>query len=30
MRHVRLRGPQGVENGTIEDRLIVTEGGTKI
>ena len=30
MRHVRLRGPMGVENGTIEDRRIVTEGGTKI
>ena len=30
MRHVRLRGPMGVENGTIEDRRIVLEGGTEI
>jgi 2-dehydro-3-deoxy-D-arabinonate dehydratase len=30
MRHVRILGPNGVENGTIEDRQIVTEGGTKI
>jgi 2-dehydro-3-deoxy-D-arabinonate dehydratase len=30
MRHVRLRGPKGVENGTIEDGRIVTEDGTKI
>jgi len=30
MRHVRILGPKGVENGTIQDRRIVTEGGTKI
>jgi 2-dehydro-3-deoxy-D-arabinonate dehydratase len=30
MRHVRILGPNGVENGTIEDKQIVTEGGTKI
>jgi 2-dehydro-3-deoxy-D-arabinonate dehydratase len=30
MRHVRILGPKGVENGTIQERRIVTEGGTKI
>ena len=30
MRHVRVHGPKGVENGTVEGGRIVTEGGTKI
>lgn len=30
MRHVRLRGPKGVENGTIDGDRIVTDSGTKI
>lgn len=29
-RHIRVRGPNGVENGTVEDRRIVLEGGTEI
>jgi len=29
-RHIRVRGPKGVENGTVEDRRIVLEGGTEI
>jgi 2-dehydro-3-deoxy-D-arabinonate dehydratase len=30
MRHVRLRGPEGVESGTVQDGRIVTEGGSSI
>ena len=30
MRHVRVRGPKGVENGTVEDRRLTLEGGTTI
>jgi 2-dehydro-3-deoxy-D-arabinonate dehydratase len=30
MRYVRLRGPDGVENGRIEGGHVVTEGGKKI
>lgn len=30
MRHVRVRGPQGVENGLVQDRQVVTEGGSRI
>jgi len=30
MRHLRVRGPGGVENGSIEDRQIVLAGGTTI
>jgi 2-dehydro-3-deoxy-D-arabinonate dehydratase len=30
MRHVRLRGPEGVENGTVDGDRIVTQAGTKI
>ena len=30
MRHVRVRGPNGVENGTVRDRSVVTESGTTI
>jgi 2-dehydro-3-deoxy-D-arabinonate dehydratase len=29
-RHVRVRGPNGVENGTLEDRHIVLAGGTTV
>ena len=29
-RHIRVRGPNGVENGTVEDRRIVLEGGKEI
>ena len=25
-RHVRVRGPKGVENGTVEDRRVVLDG----
>jgi len=30
VRHVRVRGPQGVENGVVEDLHVVTDGGTRI
>ena len=30
MRYVRLRGPNGVESGRVEDGRIVTDGGTTI
>jgi 2-dehydro-3-deoxy-D-arabinonate dehydratase len=30
MRRVRLRGPGGVEGGTVEDRVVVTDGGERI
>jgi 2-dehydro-3-deoxy-D-arabinonate dehydratase len=30
MRHIRVRGPNGIENGTVVDRQITLEGGTAI
>jgi 2-dehydro-3-deoxy-D-arabinonate dehydratase len=30
MRYVRVRGPKGVESGTVQDGRIVTDGGTKV
>ena len=30
MRHVRVRGPKGVENATVQDGRVVTDGGTRI
>ena len=30
MRHLRVRLPNGVENATVQDRHVVTEGGTTI
>jgi len=30
MRHVRLRGPNGVEHGVVEDAVVLTEGGERI
>ena len=30
MRLVRLRGPRGVEHGTVEDGLVVTAAGTRV
>lgn len=30
MRYVRLRGPEGVENAQVQDRLVITESGRKI
>jgi 2-dehydro-3-deoxy-D-arabinonate dehydratase len=30
MRYVRVRGPNGVENGTVQDGHVVTDGGTRI
>ena len=30
VRYVRVRGPNGVENGTVQDRHVVLEGGTTI
>ena len=30
MRHVRVRGPNGVENGSIDDRRVILAGGTTI
>jgi hypothetical protein len=29
-RHIRVRGPEGVENGTVVDRRVVLEGGAKL
>lgn len=28
MRHIRVRGPNGIENGKVADRSVVLEGGT--
>jgi 2-dehydro-3-deoxy-D-arabinonate dehydratase len=30
MRYVRVRGPNGVENATVQDGRVVTDGGTRI
>jgi 2-dehydro-3-deoxy-D-arabinonate dehydratase len=30
VRHIRVRGPNGVENGKVEDRSVTLEGGTSI
>jgi 2-dehydro-3-deoxy-D-arabinonate dehydratase len=30
MLHVRVRGPNGVESGTVQDGRVVTDGGTRI
>ena len=30
MRYVRVRGPNGVENGTVQDGRVVTDSGTRI
>jgi 2-dehydro-3-deoxy-D-arabinonate dehydratase len=29
-RHVRLRGPEGVEHGVVEDGVVVTESGARV
>jgi 2-dehydro-3-deoxy-D-arabinonate dehydratase len=30
MRHVRVRGPRGVEHGSVQDGAVVTDGGERI
>ena len=30
MRHIRVRGPNGIENGKVEGRSVVLEGGTTV
>ena len=30
MRHIRVRGPNGIENGTVVERFITLEGGTSL